>query len=290
MSCVASVTALRLTMRTGGEPPGARWEANGMAELIVRTFFSALRGVAQPQLAAKAGHRWGLADRKSTLGNIPEHCRARRQAAPCLIATDDEAFTYNNRVNRLSTVQEHLMLRRAVERGVSPERLGRALGVNAHAIAKKATLLDGVCQEAVALLQDRRFSADLTRVLRKMKPSRQVECVELMISANNFSVAYAKGLLIGTPLDGLVDGAKSKTPSTVSPAQMARMEREMEGLRNQYRLAEQSYGQDILELTVALGYLGKLLKNDRITRYLQRAQPDVYEQMAALGGATSLER
>ena len=39
--------------------------------------------------------------------------------AACLISTDDEAYTYNKRVNRLSTIQEHLMIRRAVDRGVS---------------------------------------------------------------------------------------------------------------------------------------------------------------------------
>ena len=33
---------------------------------------------------------------------------------PCLVASDDESYTYNNRINRLSSVQEHLMLRRAV--------------------------------------------------------------------------------------------------------------------------------------------------------------------------------
>jgi hypothetical protein len=39
---------------------------------------------------------------------------------PCLVATDDESYTYNNRINRLSSIQEHLMIRRAVERGVTP--------------------------------------------------------------------------------------------------------------------------------------------------------------------------
>src|SRR5687767_6613054 len=37
---------------------------------------------------------------------------------PCLVAKDDEGYTYNNRVNRLSTIQEHFMIRRAIERGV----------------------------------------------------------------------------------------------------------------------------------------------------------------------------
>ena len=42
---------------------------------------------------------------------------------PCLEALDDESYTYNNRVNRLSSIQEHYMIRRALDRGVSPERL-----------------------------------------------------------------------------------------------------------------------------------------------------------------------
>lgn len=36
------------------------------------------------------------------------------EQVPCLVATDDESYTYNNRVNRLSSIQEHLMIRRAV--------------------------------------------------------------------------------------------------------------------------------------------------------------------------------
>ena len=50
--------------------------------------------------------------------------------APCLIAKDFETYTYNHRINRLSTVQEHYMLRRAIDKGVSKERLARAFNVN----------------------------------------------------------------------------------------------------------------------------------------------------------------
>ena len=32
--------------------------------------------------------------------------------APCLVAKDDEGYTYNSRINRLSTIQEHFMIRR----------------------------------------------------------------------------------------------------------------------------------------------------------------------------------
>lgn len=52
------------------------------------------------------------------------------EEAPCLVAKDDEAYTYNSRINRLSTIQEHFMIRRAIERGVSMESLAKALSVD----------------------------------------------------------------------------------------------------------------------------------------------------------------
>ena len=41
-----------------------------------------------------------------------------------------------------------------------------------------------------------------------MKPTRQVECVELMVSANTITVAYAEAMLVATPATMLVDGKK----------------------------------------------------------------------------------
>jgi hypothetical protein len=44
----------------------------------------------------------------------------------CLIALDDEAFTYNKRVSRIAIIQEHKMILNAIRKGVSEERLARA--------------------------------------------------------------------------------------------------------------------------------------------------------------------
>ena len=38
---------------------------------------------------------------------------------PCLIVKDFETYTYNHRINRLSAVQEHYMLRRTVDKNIS---------------------------------------------------------------------------------------------------------------------------------------------------------------------------
>lgn len=211
-------------------------------------------------------------------------------AAPCLIATDDETYTYNNRINRLSTIQEHIMIRRAVERGVPPERLAKALSVDVSQITKKVNLLDGICPEAIELFKDRQFSVELGRVIRKMKPTRQVECAELMVAANNMTVAYAEALLVATPSMSLVEGVRPRKIAGVTPDQMARMEREMANLQGQYRLVEHSYGQDVLNLVLARGYLTKLLENSKVAKYIKQRQPEVLEQFTAIVQTTALDQ
>src|ERR1700740_3477206 len=88
--------------------------------------------------------------------------------APCLIADDDEAFTYNKRVNRLATVQEHYMIVKAIERGVSEKKLARALNVDIKRIKTKRTLLDGVCPAVAEMLKDKSVDAAVFALLRKM--------------------------------------------------------------------------------------------------------------------------
>lgn len=210
--------------------------------------------------------------------------------APCLVATDDESYTYNNRINRLSTIQEHFMIRRAVERGVKPERLAKALNVDISQILKKMNLLEGVCIEAAELLKDQHFSANIGAVLRKMKPTRQVECVELMVATNNITVSYAQALVAATPANMLVGDLKPRKLGGVTAEQMARMEREMGNLQGQFKLVEQSYGQDVLNLVLARGYLVKLLDNKAVVRFLSQRHPDVLSEFDAIAQTASLDK
>lgn len=182
------------------------------------------------------------------------------------------------------------MIRRAIERGLSTERLAKALSVDISHIVKKMNLLDGICPEATDLLKDRQFSAEISRVIRKMKPTRQVECVELMVSANNITVAYAEALLVATPSEMLVDGKKPQKLTGVTQEQMLRMEREMANLQGQYKLVEQTYAEDVLNLVLARGYLTKLLDNKSVVRYINQKRPEVLEQFEIIVETTSLDQ
>ena len=181
------------------------------------------------------------------------------------------------------------MIRRAIQRGVTPERLAQALSVDVRTITRKMTLLEGICPEAAELLKDRQFATDIPRVLRKMKPTRQVECVELMVSANTITVAYAEAMLVATPTEMLVEGKKPAKLTGLTQEQMAKMEREMSNLQGQYKMVEQTYGQDVLNLVLAKGYLAKLLENKSVARYLKQHQPDVLAEFEAIVQTVSLD-
>lgn len=212
------------------------------------------------------------------------------EEAPCLLAKDDEGYTYNSRINRLSTIQETRMLQEAVAKGVSREHLARVLNIDPSHLYKKLKLIEGICPEAIELLKDRQFSSEISRVLRKMKSTRQVECVELMLSADSLTVNYAEALLAATPVEMLVDGVRPAVMKGITPEHMARMEREMANLQGQYKLIEETYAEDVLNLVLAQGYLKKLLANEAVKRFIKEQIPEIYEQLDMIVAINSLDQ
>jgi prepilin-type processing-associated H-X9-DG protein len=202
--------------------------------------------------------------------------------ARCLIATDDEAYTYNRRVNRLATIQEHVMILNAIKNGVAEERIAKALNVDVASIRQKRDLLDGICKEAAEILKNKRLAPQVFGVMKKMKPMRQIEVAELLVAASNFSVPYTKALLAATRSEMLVDPDKHKSVDGLTPEQMAKMQKEMEVLQRDLKLIEESHGNEVLNLVLARGYLGKLFANARIVRYLNQHHGDISREMQAL--------
>jgi hypothetical protein len=133
-----------------------------------------------------------------------------QETADCLVADDDEAYTYNHKVSRLSAIQEHFMIMKAIKSGVSDERIAKSLHVDVGAIRRKVDVLEGICPEAVELLRTRNASAGTLRELKRVLPMRQIEMAELMVASRNFSTAYAKCLYAATPVEQLLESEKPK--------------------------------------------------------------------------------
>ena len=209
------------------------------------------------------------------------------QTVHCLVATDDEGFTYNHKISRLAPIQEHFMILKAVDKGVSEDRIAKALDVDVSLIRRKRNLLNGIDGEAVELLKDKQMSPNALRVLSRVQPERQIEMCELMIAAHNYTVPFAKALLAATPKSQFKEPEKKKLEG-LSSEEMARMEKETEGLANDIKLVKESYGKDMLNLVLACGYLSRMLENGKVVRFLSSHYPDILGEFQKIIAATSL--
>jgi hypothetical protein len=203
--------------------------------------------------------------------------------AVCLLSSDDEAYTFNKRTNRLAIIQEHKMILRAIELGASEDRIAAALHVKIDHIRRKRRLLDGISADAAAILEDKHASINAFDVLKKMLPERQVEVAQAMAVMNKFTVSYVKTLLAGTPDDQLVVGRRRRArTSGVTDEQLSIMQRESASLDREFRVIEDSYGSDHLDLVLAKGYLGRVLANTKVHGYLERHHKDILTELKQL--------
>lgn len=208
--------------------------------------------------------------------------------ACCLVALDEDPFTYNKRVSHLAAVQEHFMIMRALERGVSEKKIADALDVDVDRIKRQRTLLDGICQEAVDMLNERQIPAGIFPPLKRMTAGRQVEAIELMASCGNFTATYANALLAGTKQSELAQPDKKKKVCGLTHEQMARMEHEMAGLQGNFKTVVATFGNDMLELVVASGYVSKLLRNPAIERYLAERHSEFLDEFRTIVASSAL--
>lgn len=213
----------------------------------------------------------------------------------CLVATDEDTYTYNKRINRLPPVQEHRMIVRAIERGVSSAQIANALGLEVQTIRRRSRLLDGISSDASEMLKDTNCPVTVFDILRRMSSLRQVEAADLMIGQNNFTAMFAKALLAATPDDQLAKPRKTGNGAAGSPnsQQLARMERELAVLQTRIKSVEESYGIDNLHLTLARGYVAKLLGNAAIVRWLSHNRQEYLSEFQRIAEidtiATGLE-
>jgi len=196
----------------------------------------------------------------------------------CLISTDDEAYTYNKYINRLSAIQEHRMIVKALQSGVSEEKLASALNLDIVTIKNKRNLLEGICLEAADLLKDKAVSEHVFRALRKMQPPRQVNVALLMNDQNKFTANYAKALLEATPAHQLVNRGNQKKKNSAILARQARLEEESLALSGEIGSLKGQYGKAMLDMTSMQAYLKRLLGNEAVVKFLRDYNESIFDK------------
>lgn len=118
------------------------------------------------------------------------------------------------------------MIMKAIEGGVTEEAIARALDIDVKTVVSRKMLLDGIHNEAVQILKDKPITERALGVLKNVKALRQIEMAQLMVSANNYTFAYVRALLVGTNREQLVKPDEPKKVRGMSAEDVTRMEKE----------------------------------------------------------------
>ncbi|GAB3266053.1 ParB/RepB/Spo0J family partition protein [Chitinimonas naiadis] len=203
----------------------------------------------------------------------------RAKTALCIVAHDDEGFTYNRQLNRVGAVQEHRMILTAIQRGLSPERIATVLRIDVKRVHQRTKLLDGIAPEAAEALKDQLVAARVFDILRKMKPMRQIETAELMMAAGRFSAPYAEMIYLSSSPEMLIGKKIPIKKCEPQPEDIAKMEREMAKLQERYVGIEQKVGDTMLTLVVTSAYVNRLMQNKAVSNFIKRYHAELEESL-----------
>jgi hypothetical protein len=199
------------------------------------------------------------------------------KTAKCLIATENESYTYNARVNRLNPMQEYRMIAQAVKNGLSLKQISEVLCIGVKKLEARLNMMSGIDGRAVELLKASSITPHALQIFRRVKPERQIEMAELMVSVSDYTRPYAEALLAGTPRHLLVHPDKNK--GNLSLEQMMKLEQEMGALEREFKQVQANFADNMLTLTVAVGYLRKILNNARVVRHLSLNYAEIHAQL-----------
>jgi hypothetical protein len=96
-------------------------------------------------------------------------------------------------------------------------------------------------------------------------------------------------ILVATRAEALVDDAKRKRKEEISAEDLAKMESEMERLRQDYQAVEDEIGDAMLSLVVAKSFMARLLRNENIHGHLRRHHGDLLASLVSTMNAIAAD-
>ncbi|MCA9107523.1 MAG: ParB N-terminal domain-containing protein [Planctomycetales bacterium] len=203
------------------------------------------------------------------------------ESVPCLLGTEREAFTGNRMVNQLSASQEMRMLRKSLEE-LDEKTIANALGISNLAHRLNTTLNKKLAPEVIRSFESGKMLLQCAKEFAHVKPERQLEILKLMESCNDFSVTFARGLVLKTPVSKRVKTAAKKTPWTKADerkSDLLKRLREAEQQQDFYSGLYRQYTTNLLKLVI---YVRQIVANPRVAAHLDehhRELKEAFEQI-----------
>ena len=203
------------------------------------------------------------------------------ETAPCLLWSEREAFTANRMVNRLSAAEEMRMLRKSLEE-LDEKTIADALGLATIRYRLNDGLLKQLSPAVIKAFESGKINRQCAAELTHVKHDRQTEILGLMESCNDFSITFAKGLVLKTPAAKRAKVNGTKTPWTRADQKKHDLLKQLQEAEQQQDFFSGLYRQYTTNLLKLVIYVRSLVANARVREYLaihHTQQLDVFEQI-----------
>jgi len=199
------------------------------------------------------------------------------EVMPCILGKQREAFTGNRMVNRVSPVQENRMIEKSLPE-LDEQTIAKALGISGIAHRLKKTLLKQLHPDIAAALDQGKITRHCAHELTHVKPQRQKEILSAMDGYKDYTIAFARTLIVKTPAS-LREGRKRKNDPWDKTAQrkndLLKQLTEAEQKHDFYSRFYKQYTIDLLRLAI---FARSLLTNSKVREYLDQHHRAIVER------------
>lgn len=197
------------------------------------------------------------------------------EEVPCILRQEKETFTCNRMVNHISPIQESRMIEKSLEE-LDEQTIASALGLSTIVHRLSKTLISQLHQAVAETLDAGSITRACAREFTYAKPERQLDILTMMKAHNDFSIAFARALILKTPPK--LRARKRRNSSNP----WNRAERKKNELLKKLQDAEQKhdfysrlyrqYSVDLLKLVI---YARSLVTNPSVREYVDEHHPGI---------------
>ncbi len=196
---------------------------------------------------------------------------------PCQIQQNKEAYTYNKMVNNLSTVQQSRMLRQSLGT-LDKNTIEKTFGIKSLNYRLATTILKQLHPDVIKAVDKeiitRRSAAELTNVNQE----RQQQILKEMNRTKDFSISFARALVIKTPPEMRNQNRKKKKPWILESEKTKQLVEKFEETEKRYNFYTLLYRQYATDLLILCTYTRTLITNESVKSHLESNFPEILER------------
>jgi ParB family chromosome partitioning protein len=199
------------------------------------------------------------------------------QTIPCIAYPTKEAYTFNRMVNRLSHYQESRMLRKSLE-SIDHSTIEQVLGLKSLRYRLGTKIYEHLHANVIKMIDANKISRKCAGELTYVNKDRQLEILHEMKKCNDFSVTFARALVIKTSPDMRNTEKKARKTWLEDSDKKRELVAKLEEVQNRYDFFTTLYRQytaDLLKLSI---YARNIVTNEKIKDYIAANFPKVLKR------------